>query len=100
MIERRDFTSKRMISAAKRAGLLQGKNVGWLFYNAEQFRGTTGISADFADFAGSKKPAQTAGANGVPRFGDGARNLLRLIVSRTHHPQRNPLCRTRTDSRH
>jgi len=36
MIKRRNFASKRMISAAKGAGFLQGKNVGWLFYNAEQ----------------------------------------------------------------
>src|SRR5204863_7426313 len=29
-----------------------------------------------------------------------ARNLLRLIVTRAHHPQCDPLCRARAHSRH
>ena len=35
MIERRDFSSERVVSAAERARFLQGKNVGGLFDDAE-----------------------------------------------------------------
>jgi hypothetical protein len=31
---------------------------------------------------------------------NGARNLLRLIAPRAHHPERNPLGGARTDARH
>ena len=36
----------------------------------------------------------------LPRFSDGARDLARLIVSRADDPERNPLRRARSDSRH
>src|SRR5437667_1893081 len=38
--------------------------------------------------------------NSLPRFSDGARDLPRLIVSRAHDPERNPLRRARSNSRH
>ena len=38
--------------------------------------------------------------NRLPSVADGTRNLLRLIILRTHNPKRNPFCRARSNARH
>ena len=38
--------------------------------------------------------------NSLPCVGDGARDLLRLIVSRAHDPKRNSFRRARSNARH
>src|SRR4029434_3804160 len=100
MIERRNLPSERMVSSPKGIGFLQRKNVGGLLYDAEQFCRARGIGADLAYFAGRKKSAQFAEANRLAGFRDSARDLLRLIVPCSHHPERNPFRRARTHSRH
>src|SRR5262245_50211183 len=100
MIEWGDLAAERMVPAAKRTGFFQRKNVSRLFCDAEQFHRSRRVRADVADFVRSKKSAQLAGMNRLTRIRDGARNLLRLIATRTHHPQCNPLRRARADARH
>ena len=36
----------------------------------------------------------------LPGATDGGRNLLRLIIPRTHNPKRNAFCRARSNARH
>ena len=38
--------------------------------------------------------------NRLPSVADGTRNLLRLIIPRTHNPKRNAFCRARSNARH
>src|SRR4029453_6045750 len=89
-----------MVSPPKGIGLFQGKDVGRLFYDAEQFRRARGVSADLAYFAGGKKSAQLAGTNHLAGFRDSARDLLRPIVPCSHHPERYPLRGARTHAGH
>src|SRR5262245_65239317 len=100
MVERRDLSTERMVPATKCTGFFQRKNVSGLFCDAQQFSRTRRVGADLADFSGSKKSAQITGMNRLTRIRDRARNLLRLIAPRAHHPECNPLRRARTDSRH
>src|SRR5207253_2972974 len=100
VIERRNFSFKRMVPTAKRAGFLKWKNVSRLFNNAKQLTWARGIRANLTNLFGSKKSAERARMNSLPRFSDGARDLTRLIVSHAHDPERNPLRRARSDSRH
>jgi hypothetical protein len=100
MVEWRNLTAEGMISTTKCARLFQRKNVRRLFCDAEQISRSRWIGADFADFAGSKEPAQIAGMDRPPRVRNGARNLLRLIAPRADHPERNSLRGARTDARH
>jgi hypothetical protein len=80
-----------MIPAAKCACFFQRENVSGLFGNAEKISRSRWVGADFADFVDSKKSAQTAGMDRLTRVRNGARNLLGLIATRAHHPERNPL---------
>src|SRR5690349_7580641 len=89
-----------MVSSAKGAGLLQRKYIGWLFYDAKELRCTRGIRAYLAELASSKKSTEIAGTNRLASISDGARNLLRLIVRRSHHPKCDPLGRSRAHPRH
>ena len=91
MVERRNLAAEGMISTTKCARFFQRKNVSRLFCDAEQISRSRWVGTDFADFAGSKEPAQIAGMDRLTRVRDGARNLLRLIAPRAHHPERNPL---------
>ena len=100
MVERRNLAAEGMIPTAKCARFFQRENVCRLFCDAEQFSRSRWVRADFADFISSKESAQVAGMDRLTRIGDRARNLLRLIAPRAHHPERDPLRRARTDSRH
>ena len=91
MVERRNLAAEGMISTAKCARFFQRKNVSSLFGNAEQISRSRWVGADFAYFVGSKESAQIAGMDRLTRIRNGARNLLRLIAPRAHHPKRNPL---------
>src|SRR6266404_3164742 len=100
MVERRNLAAERVIPAPKCGRFFQRENVSWLFCDAEHFSRARRVGADFAGFAGSKESAQTAGMDRLTRVRNGARNLLRLIATRAHHPERNPLRGARTDARH
>src|SRR5439155_18067952 len=100
MIEWRNLPSKRMISPPKDIGFFQRKNVGGLLYDAEQLCRARRIRAYLAYFAGGKKSAQLAGTNRLAGLRDSPWDLFRLIAPCSHHPERNPLRRARTHSRH
>src|SRR5262249_834022 len=89
-----------MVSAAKRAGLFQRKNVGGLFDHAEHVRCARGVRANIASLGGRQKSAPRTRTNGFPAIRDGARDLLRLIVLRAHDPESDSFRRARPDSRH
>src|SRR2546430_16537770 len=89
-----------MISTAKRAGLLQRKYVGWLFYDTEQLRCARGVGAYLAEVVGCEKSTKTAGTNRLASIRDSARNLLRWIVALPHHPTCNPFVGSGPHSRH
>src|SRR6266436_7952944 len=100
MVERRNLAAERMIPAAKCARFFQRENVSRLFCDAEQISRSRWDGADFTGFVGSKESAQTAGMDRLTRVRNGAHNLFRLIATRAHHPERNPLRGARTDARH
>ena len=100
MVERRNLAAEGMISTAKCARFFQRENVSGLFCDAEQISRSRSVGADFADFVDSKESTQIAGMDRLTRVHNGARNLLRLIAPRAHHPERNPLGGARPDARH
>ena len=80
-----------MIATAKDAGFFERQNIGWLFDHTEQLRRARGIGADVAKYARREVAAKFARMNSTPRFGNRARDLFRLIATRLHHPERDPL---------
>src|SRR5260370_12168047 len=89
-----------MIAPAERAGFFQRENIGWLFDDAEQLDRARRIGANVAELVRREVAAKFTRMNPAARFGNGARDLFGLIAARLHHPERDPLGRARTDSRH
>src|SRR5438270_13874964 len=89
-----------MIASAKRTGFFKRQNIGWLFDHAEQLDRARRIRADIAEFVRREVAAKFAGMNPAAGFGNGARDLFRLIAAGLHHPERNSFSRARTDSGH
>src|SRR4029453_6114562 len=89
-----------MIEPAKGARFFERQNVGRLLHDAEQFPGPRLIGTDFTQIGSRGETALHAGMDRGPRFGDGARDPLRLLAARLHHPKGDALGRAWTDARH
>ena len=68
-----------MISPAKRARFFQRQNIGRLLDHAELIRRPRRIRADLADLLHGEETAASAWPHRLPRRGDGARDLVRLL---------------------
>jgi hypothetical protein len=100
VIERRDASAQGMIAAAEGARFLKRQNIGRLLDDAEKIGRTGSVGANVADSIGREVATQFASMNGFTRGRDGARDLLRLISARLHHPKRDALGRARANSGH
>src|SRR3954454_16324423 len=89
-----------MVQSAERACFLQRQNVRRLLHHAKQLARARGVGADVADLARGEKSAAKTRMDRLARAGDGRRDLLRLTSFRLNHPERDPLGRPGTDSRH
>src|SRR4051812_11412216 len=89
-----------MIATAERTGSFQRQDIGRLLDHAELVAEPRRIGADFADVLHGEKSALRAGANGLSRNRDGARDVVRLVAPRLHHPERDPLRRAWAYPRH
>jgi hypothetical protein len=97
-LQRGELTTQGMIAPAEDTGTLEGKDVSRRLHDAELASDTRLVTTENTLIALRKESAEAAGLELLSSHGDGGEKLIRLGVSRSHHPKGNPLRTTRTDA--